>query len=71
MFRDSYALIDAFGTVTIGLTLATILIHAVFIDSDKFFTKVPHCQFKLLMIMVGQLVLAIALLVYKSFIQTE
>lgn len=53
MFRDSYALIDAFGTIAIGLTLATILVHAVFIDSDKFFTKVGACQFKLLMIMVA------------------
>lgn len=71
MFRDSYALIDIFGSVVIGLTLATILVHAVFIDSDKFFTKVEKCQFKLFMIMIGQLIIASALLAYKQFIQIE
>lgn len=71
MFRDAYALIDIFGSVVIGLTLATILVHAVFIDSDKFFTKVEKCQFKLFMIMIGQLIIASALLAYKQFIQIE
>jgi len=40
MHRDVYGLIDTFGACVIGLTIATILVHAVFIDSDKFFTKV-------------------------------
>ena len=53
MFRDAYALIDILGSLAIGLTLATILVHAVFIDSDKFFTKVEKCQFKLFMISIG------------------
>ena len=71
MFRDAYALIDIFGSLVIGLTLATILVHVIFIDSDKFFTKVEKCQFKLFMIMIGQLILGSALLVYKQFIQVE
>ena len=42
MHKDVYALIDTFGAVLIGLTTATILVHAVFVDSDKFFTKVER-----------------------------
>ena len=53
MHRDVYALIDTFGASVIGLTLSTILVHAVFIDSDKFFTKVQRVQTKNFYIMIG------------------
>lgn len=42
MHRDVYGLIDTFGASIIGLTIATIMVHAVFLDSDKFFTKVQR-----------------------------
>ena len=42
LHRDIYSLIDTFGAVIIGLTIATITVHSVFLDSDKFFTKVQR-----------------------------
>jgi hypothetical protein len=53
MHRDVYGMIDTFGASIIGLTIATILVHAVFLDSDKFFTKVQRVQTKNFYIMVG------------------
>lgn len=39
-WKDSFALVDCFGAIAIGLVLSTIVCHAVYVDSDKFFTKV-------------------------------
>lgn len=65
MHRDVYALIDTFGACVIGLTLSTILVHAVFLDSDKFFTKVQRVQTKNFYIMIGQLALGLIILLVR------
>lgn len=50
--KNYIVLNDTFAAIPTGMVLASILVHSVFVDSDKFFTKVARCQIKNMGIMV-------------------
>jgi hypothetical protein len=41
--KNYIVLNDTFAAIPTGMVLASILVHSVFVDSDKFFTKVARC----------------------------
>ena len=41
--KNYLVLNDNFAAIPTGMVLASILVHSVFVDSDKFFTKVARC----------------------------
>ena len=67
IWRDTFALLDCFGAISIGLVLSTIITHFVYVDTDKFFTKVESAQTKNFGIMVSQLVIFVILAIYNLF----
>ena len=67
IWRDTFALLDCFGSISIGLVLSTIVTHFVYVDTDKFFTKAASAQTKNFGIMVAQLALLVTLAIYNMF----
>ena len=62
--KQAFALSDTFATVATGLVIATLVVHCVFVDSDKFFTKVARVQIKNFAVMCADWVLILVMLIY-------
>jgi hypothetical protein len=52
LWRDLFTLIDTCGALPIGFVLSFLVTHAVYNDSDRFFTKVAKAATKNFWIMV-------------------
>jgi len=62
--KQAFALNDTFATVATGLVIAMVIVHSVYADSDKFFTKVQRVQIKNFVIMAVNWMAILALLIY-------
>ena len=65
LYRDLFSVLDVIGAVANGLALATLVTHAIFVDTDKMFTKVEQAQSKNFSIMIGQWFIFVLLLIFK------
>jgi hypothetical protein len=43
LHQDAFSLVDTVGATALGLALATLIVHCLFSDNEKFFTKVEQC----------------------------
>jgi len=65
LYRDLFSLLDTVGAVANGLIIATFVAHGLFVDTDKFFTKVAEAQSKNFAVMVTQWFIFLLLLIFK------
>ena len=67
LWRDLYALVDAFSSISFGLVISFIVTLSIYTDSDRFFTKVQIAQTKSFWVMVAQAIVFGVLLIYNIF----
>lgn len=65
LWRDTFALIDAYGAISFGYILSILITTFVHSDDDRFFTKVGRAAWRNFWVMVVQLIIFFLLLLYK------